>query len=143
MTTSLEQRKREIVRLLLQQQTVVRDALYGQLIIQANEVHYKLAFVVFLNSSFPENKYRSYLFERAEFGSLISLFQACIQRTPEMRQLLGLLKNYQTKRNRLAHHMYSSKVLTPVECKKAIIIGKQILSTMDKTIESIKVRLGL
>ena len=141
MTASLEKRKREFVRLVMQQQIAAKNAAYGQFIIQTNEVQYKLAFIVFIYSSFPEKSHMDYLFGKTTFGPLIGLFQSCAPKNPEMYQLLRNLKEYKKLRDQLAHRMYSSERLTHPGCKAAITIGKRILRLMDKTIESFRAQL--
>jgi len=71
-----------------------------------------------------------------EFGPLITLYQACCGSTPRMLALLRELKDYQDKRNRLAHKMFSEKRLTPKECGRSLARGKEIIQVLDYLLEN-------
>ena len=124
--------KKEFIEELVQNQANLENQKYGEFIKQTGEVQLFLALAVLQYSSFPDKGYIDHLFDRAELGTLIGLFQACAKKQPASYLLVLSLKRYNEHRRRLAHKMFSSKKLTPVECEAAIIEGKHILTMLRK-----------
>src|SRR3989338_3016270 len=108
---------------------------FGKFILQTNEVQTTLAVAILLYSSLRDKEYNKFLFERAMFGQLIFMFQACIKRIPETQKLLPILKHYNKSRQKIAHDMHlSEKRFNQNEAEQAMKIGKDILKTLDSLI---------
>ena len=130
--TSLDKLKRKIAESMARGRIGLENQKYGELVIQTNKVQFFLTLVVIQKSSLPDKAYMDNLFERAELGNIISLFQASAHRTVASYKLLVALKKYNDIRRRLAHKMYSSKRLTLAECNPAILEGERILKTLER-----------
>ena len=123
--------KRRMAESMVRGRKNMENAKYGEFVIQTNEVQYFLALAVLMRSSFVDNEYKNWLFDRAELGTLIGLFRVCARLTPSMYALFMQLQQYKKDRNRLAHKMFLSKTrLTPAECEKAIALGQEILKKL-------------
>lgn len=128
--TSLDKLKRRMVASTVRAKKNLENQKYGEFIVQTNKVQVLLALAVLRRSSLPDKPYIEYLFERAEFGVLIGLFQTSAPKTFASYKLLLALKRYNEIRRRLAHKMYSPKRLTPEDCTSAILEGEAILMVL-------------
>ncbi|OGI56979.1 hypothetical protein A2906_02955 [Candidatus Nomurabacteria bacterium RIFCSPLOWO2_01_FULL_37_25] len=119
------------------------NEIFGQFILQTNEVQTTLAITVLLHSSLRDKKYNESLIERT-LGNLIFMFQACMKKTSETQKLLSMLKNYKTSRNKIAHKMYlSEKRLNQKDAEQAMKTGKDILKILNTLIDKKGLRKNL
>lgn len=103
---------------------------FGEFIIQTNEVQFMLALAIF-KCPFLIDDIREELFEKNGLGTLINKFKKCTKKRSDIEKLLfSDLTKYNTKRNKLAHKMYSSEKLTSKECARAIQDGEMVLKTL-------------
>jgi hypothetical protein len=122
--------KKKLVLSMIRGRETSENAKYGAFIKQTNEVHFFLAHVSLLRSSFIDNDYRNWLVEKAGLGTLINIFRASANKTASMYSLFLQLQEYKKSRDRLAHKMFSAKKLTPTECEAALTLGKKILKRL-------------
>lgn len=111
------------------------NEIFGKFILQTNEVQTTLAIAVLLYSSLPDKKYSKFLSE-ITLGNLIFMFQACMERTAEIKKLLSMLKDYNKPRRMIAHKMYlSERRLSQKDAEQAMKIGKDILKILNTLID--------
>jgi hypothetical protein len=127
----LERKKKEMARKMLGVQQGNENRKYGELILQTNEVQFKLATVIILNSFCPDKKYCEELLGMTS-SPLIALTQACVKLSIND---LSMLREYFKARNKLSHKMYTSKRLTISECTKVLADGEKILALLNKLIK--------
>ncbi len=120
-----------------EQQVIHENSKYGELIIQTNDVQFHLSTIVIMKSGFPDDDFQDYIYNSAELGTLINLFNACSKDLLVTEHLVPKLRQYNKRRNQLAHKMKSNKRLTLMECGKTIKEGDEILGTLKLIIETI------
>jgi hypothetical protein len=125
-----EEVKKKIVDRMVKAKENFKNQKYGEFIIQTNNIQFYLLNLILLRSGFLDNDYKNYV-ERATLGQLIFLFCACINKNTKEILLIPKLKEYQEKRNKLAHKMYTLKKLTMPECEQAIKDGEKLEKALD------------
>lgn len=137
----MEDIKRKLAKSIIAGRKGEENKKFGEFIIQSNEIQFYLSNLLLFRSSYPDKKYRENI-ERAQFGNLIDLFCACAKAKTYEFILIPKLRMYISKRNRLAHKMYTADKLTKEDCEVAIKEGEKILKglniLMDKEIDRVK-----
>ncbi len=127
----------KLIETLVQQERLRENSKYGELILQTNEVQFYVSTVVILKCSLPDKSYEDYLYEGAELGTLINLFNASSRDIENSYNIICKLREYNRQRNRLAHKMNSNRRLTFDECKKTIADGEEILKDLKGILKKI------
>jgi len=129
MTKSIGDGKREIVKILIEQERIKYNSKYGKFIIQTNEIQMCLILIIMLKTSSNKRKSIKEYIERHTLGNLIKCFNCCAKNTIEL-SIIKSLKLYNDSRNALAHRMYTEERLTEKECELSIELGEEILKEL-------------
>lgn len=125
---SIAQKKRLVIEMILEQEHNLRNSKYGKFIIQTNKVHFYLGLLILSRTVLDNKKLIEYL-EGSTLGNLINCFRICARNSIDL-SLVDSLELYNSKRNALAHKMYTEKELTETDCESSIKLGEQLLSKL-------------
>lgn len=131
--STLEEKKKELARKMVNAKKNFENQKYGEFIIQTNWIQFYLSNLILLRSGILNKDYKDYV-EGSTFGKLINLFCACGKK--EEGILMPKLKEYQEKRNKLAHKMHTLKKLTINDCEQAIEEGKKLEKVLDSLLKN-------
>jgi hypothetical protein len=126
--STLEEKKKELARRMVNARKNFENQRYGEFIIQTNSIQFYLSNLILLRSGILNKDYKNSV-EGSTLGQLITLFCACGKK--EEGILMPKLKEYQEKRNKLAHKMHTLKKLTVNDCEQAIEEGKKLEKALD------------
>ncbi len=131
---TIEERKQEIIQMMLEGGIREENQRYGEFIIQTNKVQFHLSALVILRSGYPDKKFRDRV-EVMTFGALINLYNVCAGSGEGL--LIKRLRSYKDCRDRLAHKMYGKHKLTKAECERAIAEGEQLAKALKSLVAKI------
>ena len=122
----------ELVERRSEKMRIHRDSKYGQFIIQTNEVQRYLTVLILKRTVLCSKKFFNYL-DSSTFGNLVNSFMICVQDSTELT-LVNDLGLYVSKRNALAHKMYTNNRLTEIECEASLRLGEELLAKLKELI---------
>lgn len=131
--STLEEKKKELARKMVNARKNFENQKYGEFIIQTNWIQFYLINLIIFRSGVLDKHYKNSI-EGMMLGQLINLFCACGNK--EEGILIPKLREYQEKRNKLAHKMHTLKKLTINECEQAIEEGRKLEKALDSLLKN-------
>lgn len=125
--------REKIVEEISEGDRILKNSKYGEFIVQTNYVQFYLAKLIFLRSFERTEDFKNKL-ERLTMGPLIDYLNVCAETKLDI-DLANNLKKYKTRRDALAHKMFTAKKLTPKECENAIRLGNKIIEYLEESLK--------